>query len=286
MKRKKKFFLSCLCAALAIALFCGVFAVMGWGSLLHQVGGTLVYPFQWAMHGIGNGISGFFSHYGDMDRLQDELESLRAENEELRSQLADAQIVLDESGWLYKYLSMKDEHADYTMCNATVISTVTSQPSGGVYVTRMTLNKGSAHGIEMGMPVVTVSGLVGMVIEVSYDHCKVQTILDTASSVGAITVREKEQGLLEGDFACMYQGYASLNYLEETADITVGDIVVTSGKGSIYPYGIPIGEVVEVSINAFSRTVEATVCPYANLSDTNDVMILTSYDRYAGEVTP
>ena len=171
------------------------------------------------------------------------------------------------------------------MCAARVIS-ASGEGSGG-FETLLTLNKGSAHGIQKGMPVVSTSGLVGMVVEVGINQCYVQTILKPTSSVGALSPESSDTGLLEGDFAYLYKGQAVLKYLPEDAEIKEGDTVITSGNGSVYPYGIPIGKVTEVSVNPHSRTKEAIVMPFHDFSDTKEVMILTSYVRYTeGDQTP
>lgn len=279
-------FLMKLCAvALLLAIFCGVFLIMGWGSLLHRVGNTVIYPFQWVFSKVGDGIGGFVMHFEDVDRLQEKINALELENESLRAELSDAEILYDEQAWLYRYLSMKEEHMDYQMCAARVIS-ASGEGSGG-FETLLTLNKGSAHGIQKGMPVVSTSGLVGMVVEVGINQCYVQTILKPTSSVGALSPESSDKGLLEGDFAYLYQGQAVLKYLPEDAEIKEGDAVMTSGNGSVYPYGIPIGKVAEVSVNPHSRTKEAIVTPFHDFSDTKEVMILTSYIRYTeGDHTP
>ena len=265
--------------ALAISLFCGVFLVMGWGSLLHRVGGTVIYPFQWVFSKIGDGVSGFVQYFEDVDKLQDKIDELEKENESLKSQLTDADIILSEQSWLYQYLSMKHEHEDYAMCAASVIATG-GQAGSGDYITTITLNKGSAHGIRAGMPVVSISGLVGMVTEVGLNQCYVQTILNTSSSVGAISVDTLDRGIIEGDFNSLYEGCATLRYIPESAAIEPGNKIVTSGLGTIYPYGIPVGTVSEVTVNPYSRTKEAKIIPYHDFSDTNEVIILTSYVRY------
>lgn len=279
-------FLMKLCAvALLLAIFCGVFLIMGWGSLLHRVGNTVIYPFQWVFSKVGDGIGGFVMHFEDVDRLQEKIDALELENESLRAELSDAEILYDEQAWLYRYLSMKEEHIDYQMCAARVIS-ASGEGSGG-FETLLTLNKGSAQGIQKGMPVVSTSGLVGMVVEVGINQCYVQTILKPTSSVGALSPESSDKGLLEGDFAYLYQGQAVLKYLPEDAEIKEGDTVMTSGNGSVYPYGIPIGKVAEVSVNPHSRTKEAIVTPFHDFSDTKEVMILTSYIRYTeGDHTP
>ena len=75
----------------------------------------------------------------------------------------------------------------------------------------------------------------------------------------------------------------ALPSLAEEADVAGEDIVVTGGQGSVYPYGIPIGRVVEVSYNAYSRTTEATVAPFVDFSDLSHVAVLTDYRRYGVE---
>ena len=277
---KQKFFIACLGLALAVALFTGVFAVMGWGSFLSDVGSAIVYPFQWVGSKIGGGISGFFSYFADIRDLRDEVESLKNENQELKDQLVDAEIMADENAWLYRYLTMKEERGDWSLCAASVIASATASGEGGDYATELTLNRGSASGIAAGMPVVTGSGLVGVVVEVGLNHCRVMTLLDTSVSVGAVTTRATENGLCEGDYARLHEGHATLKNLPEEADVEVGDIVVTSGRGSVYPYGIPIGRVTEVTANAFVRTTEAAVQPFTDFSDLTQVMIITKYIHY------
>ena len=277
---KQKFFIACLGLALAVALFTGVFAVMGWGSLLSDVGSAVMYPFQWVGSKIGGGVSGFFSYFADIRDLRDEVESLKNENQELKDQLVDAEIMADENAWLYHYLTMKEERGDWSLCAASVIASATASGEGGDYATELTLNRGSASGIAAGMPVVTGSGLVGVVVEVGLNHCRVMTLLDTSVSVGAVTTRATENGLCEGDYAGLHEGHATLKNLPEEADVEVGDIVVTSGRGSVYPYGIPIGRVTEVTANAFVRTTEAAVQPFTDFSDLTQVMIITKYIHY------
>ena len=277
---KQRFFIACLSVALAIALFSGVFAVMGWGSLLKSAGSAVLYPFQWVGAKVGSGVSGFFSYFEDIDRLQKELESLREENESLKSQLIDAQILADENSWLYRYLSMKEEHGDYSLCAASVISSSSSSGEGGDYVLELTLNRGTSSGVRTGMPVVTPVGLVGVVVEAGAYHCRVVTLLDTSVSVGAVTTRTTQNGLCEGDYENLHNGYAILRGLPEESDVAIGDIVVTSGRGSVYPYGIPIGRVVDIRSNAYSRTTEATIEPFTDFIHLTQVVILTEYIHY------
>ena len=274
-----------------MALFSGVFAIMGWGSFLPRVGSTVMYPFQWLTSRAGDGIAGFFQYFEDVDKLRDELDSLKAENESLQGALVDAEIVQDENAWLYQYLSMKVENPDYALCAATVTAVTSVTGAGGDYLTSLTLNRGSTAGIAAGMPVVTGRGLVGVVSEVGPNYCRVTTMLNPSAAVGVITSRAGERGLSQGDYALVQNGQAMVRQMREGADVTVGDILLTSGQGSVYPYGIPIGRVEAVSANAYSRTTEATVTPFVDFSDLSQVLVMTEYDRTLpedenGEGTP
>jgi rod shape-determining protein MreC len=283
---KHRFFIVCLSIALAVALFSGVFAVMGWGSLLSEVGSAILYPFQWVGAKVGYAVTGFAHYFQDMEALQSELDSLKAENESLRGELLDAEILADEQAWLYHYLSVKEQHGDYTFCAASVIAKASASGEGGDYITELTLNKGTSSGVQAGMPVITPAGLVGVVVEAGLSHCRVSTLLDTSVSVGAVTTRASENGLCEGDHAVLHEGCATLRNLSEEADVEAGDIVVTSGRGSVYPYGIPIGRVVAVTANAYSRTTEATVEPFTDFTDLTQVVIMTDFVHYVDGYEP
>ena len=87
---KSKFFRVCICIALCLCLFTGVFAVMGWGSLLRQVGSAVMYPFSWLAGKTADAAAGFAGYFRDIRDLQAENDALRAENQSLRHP-ADAQ---------------------------------------------------------------------------------------------------------------------------------------------------------------------------------------------------
>ena len=82
---KSKFFRVCICIALCLCLFTGVFAVMGWGSLLRQVGSTVMYPFSWLAGKTADAAAGFAGYFRDIRDLQ-------AENDALLKEMAKAVI--------------------------------------------------------------------------------------------------------------------------------------------------------------------------------------------------
>ena len=141
-----------------------------------------------------------------------------------------------------------------------------------------TLDVGTDVGVTKDMPVVTSDGIVGYVNEAGTNWCKVLTIIESASSVGAYVQRTGEVGLIEGDFDLRLEGLCKLTYLATDSNVEVGDRVLSSGLGSIYPRDLVIGIVERVESDTFSRSVTAYVRPSANLEDLSRVMVIKSYE--------
>ncbi len=97
--------------------------------------------------------------------------------------------------------------------------------------------------VRPNQPVVSSEGLVGRVIVVPAPYAKVQLITDRAASVGAMIQRTRRQGVVRGASG----GALEMSFVPLQADVQVGDLVVTAGIDGVYPLGIPVGTVTEVS---------------------------------------
>ncbi len=134
------------------------------------------------------------------------------------------------------------------------------------------LDKGSAHFIKIGMPVLSPLGVVGKIIEVGKTTSKAILLSDPNFSVAALVSRTRENGLLTGTL----QGICRLQYLTDNADVKVGDQVVTSKLSSAFPDGLFVGTIVDVVATQNSHTVECLVNPAVDLSTLEEVVILKS----------
>jgi len=105
----------------------------------------------------------------------------------------------------------------------------------------MTINKGSSSGVEKGMPAITPAGVAGQVMNVSPHYAKILSATDPNSAIDAIVQKNRIQGIIKGDG----QGYL-LHYILKSSEVSVGDKIVTSGMGGIFPKGLAIGQVSEV----------------------------------------
>jgi rod shape-determining protein MreC len=101
--------------------------------------------------------------------------------------------------------------------------------------------------------------------------------------VGAYISRSGEIGIIDGDISMKDTGNCVLSYLSENADVEVGDMVYTSGQGSVYPRDLYIGKVVSVSVDEYLRSKSATVELSVDLESLKYVMIVTDYEIYSEE---
>lgn len=270
---KNKFFIICAAVAIGLIIFTSVFSLMGMENILKDGVNTLLYPFKWCGTKLKDSAESFSLYFKNMDSLIDENKELKEENSELKDKLTDAQATAEENIRLREYLEIKKTYNDYNFADALIIS-----HEGESYMTVLTLNKGSGDGIKTGMPVITSSGVVGSIFEVGYNWCKVRCIIEDSSGVGAYISKNGEIGIVEGDVMYKDSNLCDLNYLSESSSVSEGDIVYTSGLGSVYPRGLPIGRVVSVKSNIHDRTVSAKIESFVDFSTLKYVMIITSFD--------
>ncbi len=104
------------------------------------------------------------------------------------------------------------------------------------------IDKGKWAGLRIDMPVVNAFGVVGQVVSVSSNYAKVLLIIDQNSAVDCLVQRSRDRGMLKG----LMSEICKLDYAGKSNDIAVGDIVVTSGLGGVFPKGLPVGRILDV----------------------------------------
>ena len=273
---KSRFFLISLAVALLLSIVPGVLCAMGQGSYIRSALVTVSTPFRWAFTKVGEGLSGFSMYFKTLEALRDENEELRAELEGYKNLVYDAELIGEENKFLDSFLGIKEEHIDFLFEDATVIGRESTN-----YRTVYTLSKGTLHGIEVNMPIITEKGLVGHITEVGATWSKAVLITETASAVGGFIERSGVLGVVEGTYELRTEGICQMIYIEPDSDIRVGDKVISSGIGGVYPRGLMIGKVTEIRMDEASRTLTATVEPAADLDSVAKLMIITEYNIYS-----
>lgn len=275
---KSKFFIISLTAALLLSIIPGVLCVMGHGSYVRSALQVIATPFEWCFTKIGDGLGGYAKYFASLEELRAENAALRSELAEYEGKLYDASLIEEENEYLRGYLGLKNLHTDFHFESATVIGRETAN-----YRTVYTLSRGSLHGIEKNMPVVTEDGLLGYVTEIGATWCRVVSIIETASAVGACVERSGDLGLIEGAYELRFEGLCRMIHIDPEADIRKGDVIITSGVGSIYPLGLSVGRVISVSPDENTRTLTAVVEPSVDFENVSKVMIITNYNVYSAE---
>ena len=259
--------------ALFIVIFTATLSAMGQVSPIKDTLNVISTPFRYVGLKISEAFDGFSKYFTSIDKLDKENQSLIEEIERLEGELADSQALREENERLRDYIEFKKTYPDLALTEALIIGFESDN-----YSTIFTLNKGSADGIKIGMPVVVSSGVVGSVCEVGSNWCKIRAITEASSSIGAYVLRSGEIGLIEGDISLKGTGECILNYLSADADIKAGDLIYTSGLGSVYPRGLLIGEVTEIEKDGYLRNKKARVKCAVNFDSLTYVMIVTDYD--------
>lgn len=133
------------------------------------------------------------------------------------------------------------------------------------------IDKGTKHGVERGMAVVSPEGIVGHVLQTSLHSAKVLLITDFNSSVDAIVQRSRAKGLVEGNG----ENRCRLKYAPRAQDIQPGDRVVTSGLGGRYPKGLMIGKIRKIEKKSYGLFQQAEIILSANFSKLEEVFVIT-----------
>ena len=209
-----------------------------------------------------------------------EYDSLLAENESLRSQLADAQTsarngieASEENARLRKLLNLREDHTDYVLESSKVVLWSSSNWSSS-----FTISKGSSSGIELGDPVITEYGVVvGQITELGTTWATVSTIIDIDMSVGAFVGESGASGMVVGEYSFMKKNEAKLTYMAEGAQIFVGDEILTSGSGGAFPAGLVIGTLSAVKTESGGQLEYGVVEPGCDLNQLVQVFIIKDF---------
>lgn len=213
--------------------------------------GRVIAPMQEGLFGTTQSVTAFFERiFGTSDLNKENLE-LREKVSQLQSQLRDYNTIAKENERLKELLNFK-ESTDYDVVTAKVIG-----KNSGQWFEEFTVNVGAADGVKEEMIVMNESGLVGKVTQVYDSYSKIITLMHTEMNVPVMVERSRDYGVVKtiSDSQSKATGKMRVEYMSTGADVVPGDTVVTSGMGGMYPKGLYIGVVSEVSTDANAESV-------------------------------
>lgn len=199
-------------------------------------------------------------------QLRKENEALRVEVESLRSKVSNLEEVKRENLRFKELLYLKEKVHQKAVA-ARVIARDPSHWSQFIVI-----NKGLRDGIRKNTVLVHPDGLVGRVISTGRHSARAILLVDGESRASAMSEKARATGLIEGTGSLMLK----MTYLDRTSEIEVGDIIISSGLGGIYPKGIPVGKVQLVGGEKDRPSLYALVKPFVSFSKLEEVLCVSS----------
>jgi rod shape-determining protein MreC len=231
----------------------------------------LTTPVQLGVAKIHRAAFGLWTTYLDWKNIRAENRQLREEIQRLRVDALRVNETSEENARLRRLLVLR-EHLPMTTLPGEVIA----RESGG-WIRSLTVNRGKGDHVSRLTAVISPEGLVGRVLDVRPGASIVQVLSDPASSLSAHVVRTRTLGLVEGQPS----GSIRLKFMaRDGAGIQVGDLVVTSGLGGLFPRGIPIGHVKAIDNRGSALFNYATITPVVDLSRVDEVLLVTGSTTY------
>jgi rod shape-determining protein MreC len=200
------------------------------------------------------------------------VEALRSENAELRAMVATLyqererlMEFAEERNRLRRLLDLKSD-SFYRFLPCEILSR-----SSTSFFRSITVDRGSADSVRVGMAVVGFQGLVGRVSQVFPGSSQVVLINNKSISVSCMNRRSRVVGMLEWDRGSFFR----LEYVGKEEDVVVGDTLVTSGLGLLFPKGFPVGTVFQITDDKGGIAKRVRVASAANLNALEELFIVT-----------
>ena len=233
-------------------------------EILHQISLTCLRPFLVTSHAISHtfqktsdGLVQFWHLYQKQTELVKrvaELEQKQVEFEELTKENARLRQLLEfKKGIPAQTIAARVIGRDVVPWRKTIL-----------------IDKGSTRGIKKKMAVVSAQGLVGRIVEVAPFSSRAILLIDPESRVSALFQEGRDLGVAEGDGS----SWLRVTHIDRESTVKVGDRVLSSGLGGVYPKGIPIGHVEMVGSEKESLELFATVRPFVNFSKLEEILCI------------
>ena len=255
-----------------VSIFCLVFfsARGRFSTPIANTGvGLILSPFQNAVSWLGDKVIFIKTSVIDIMNVHEQNKALQAEVEDLRAKNLAANEFEAENQRLRALLGYKEAATQFDLVAARVIGREAATWSSTVII-----NRGTADGIANDMAVVTAMGLVGHISEAGLNSSKVQLILDPRSSVGTLVQRPESRvaGIVEGDIN--NPTAPRMVNIPKNSDVIVGDVIVTSGFGGIYPKGIVVGKITDIQNEESGLLKYGVIETTVNFQKLEDVAII------------
>jgi rod shape-determining protein MreC len=254
--------------SLLILLFRSAGVVQG----MAVAGTQVLVPVQRVLAETGVTTNRFFQAIGELDKLRADNAELRTSNDKLtleNARLAEAAIAAQQGAKL--------EAAQRALTYLTITAPVIARDPSGSLKT-IVIGAGSDQGVKVDQVVLSEQGVVGRVSEAGSNYAKVLLVTDSSSSVSALVQTSRASGIVRGQ----YGDALVMEWILQSDPVKQGDVIVTAGLGignelrSLYPKGLVIGTVVDVTKAEVSAYQRAVVAPAVDLRKLENVLVITA----------
>jgi rod shape-determining protein MreC len=213
---------------------------------------------------LNDGVGHLWSDYLDLIEVRRENVILRKSVKRLNERIvADNEAVIGNAR-LKALLDLKG-----TLDAPSLAVTVIGEDSSAWFKT-LVVDRGSSDGLLEGMPVLAAGGIVGRLVKVAPNSSRVLLLTDHASAIAALVQRSRARGVVRGAGS----GRCSMEFTVRDEDVKVGDTVISSGIGGVFPKGLPIGEVTMVKKGEYGVFQTIEVRPAVNIGKLEEMLVL------------
>ncbi|MFT3983773.1 MAG: rod shape-determining protein MreC [Lachnospiraceae bacterium] len=238
---------------------------------LETVAGYTIVPFQ---KGIAQAGLWLTSRSDSIKRMNE----LAVENEELKTQVADLTIQVNdlqqdkyELSELRQLFALDEQYSDYDKIGARVIG-----KDAGNWFSSFLIDKGKNDGIDVDMNVMAGGGIVGIITEAGPNWATVKSIIDDNSNFSGMILSTSDTLIVTGDLELMNEGYIRFSQLIDNEDAVVqGDQVVTSRISNKYLPGISVGYITQINKDANNLTKSGYITPVVDFKHLETVLVIT-----------
>jgi rod shape-determining protein MreC len=220
-------------------------------------------PIQSALDRVISSVADTWGHYLSLVHTVEDNRRLVEENRSLHSMLTQSDEVRLENARLRLLLDFKEAQEIETLPARVIAEDASS------WFRTVMIDKGREHGVVEGLPVVVAEGVVGRVVRSSPRFARVLLITDASSAIASLLQGNRARGVCRG------QGEQLVfDFVLRQEEVKVGDRVVTSGMGGVFPKGLVIGNVKDVDRQEFGLFQAIEVAPSVDFSHLEEVLVL------------
>lgn len=238
-------------------------------KLISSISSVISYPitaiknaFSWAGSSIGN-------IFTDKNKILDENKKLEEENNNLKLQMLESERILQENESLKSMLDIKNSYKHFNLKFGKIIYREHDN-----WTQTFKIDIGSNDGVSLNQAVVHKDGLVGYISNVNDSSSTVTTILDPSSAVSVNISTINEPAMLQGDLSLKSKNKLRLDFIELDAEISIGDMLYTSGLGAMYPSSIPVAKITEVVSKKNDINRYAVAEPCVSIKSISEVAVI------------